>query len=191
MTKLKTLCAAVALLACAMPAIAQPVTLETRWTQKTFSISTTGVTSLTIDVAGYGAAGYNLLGTTRTLNGVDGTVYGATITATTADVNIVGFSWSGLALGGSASLRVSQTVKTPPARGSANASSAGFNSPFPGSNNFSVPLISTSTAIILPDSVSVSQKFTAQTTNPVFVFTGLTAAATLHFTLDYGVPKVP
>lgn len=190
MRKVSILACLIASALLALPSFAQPITLETKWTQKTFSISTTGVTSLTIDVAGFGAAGYNLPGTTRTLNGVDGTVYGATVTATTADVNIVGFSWSGLAIGGSASMRISQTVKTPPARGSANASSAAFNSPFPGANNFSVPLISTSSAIVFPNSVSVSEKFSAQTTNPVFTFTGLTSAATLYFSLDYGVPKV-
>ena len=190
MKRLKTIAAGLLFALVGLRAAAQPITLETKWNQKTFSISTTGVTSLTIDVAGYGSAGYNLLGAVRTLNGLDGTVYGSTAATTTSDVNVTGFSWAALAQGADGTMQMTQTIKTPPARGSANASSSAFNSPFPDANNFSVPLISTSSTQRLPSGVGLSDRFSAQVTNPIFYFTNLTSAATLHFTLIYGVPKV-
>lgn len=189
MNRLATI--ALLLLAIALPARAlSPVTVETIWTQKTFSISTTGVTSATFDIGGFGAQGFNKPGGTYTANGTDGTTYGAPLSVTTNTVNVVGFSWSALSIGGDASLKISQTIKMPTPLGSANASSFSFNNPSPMANNFSVPLISTSSAIGLPNNVAFGSTFWAQTANPVFAFTGLTASATLYLTVEYGIPRV-
>lgn len=176
-------------------AAADPVTVETKWVQKTFSISTTGVTSTSFDIGGFAAYGYAILGTTYTANGVDGTTLGAVLTVDTNTVNVVGLSYSALPLGGSASLKIAQTVKTPPPHApfgfgvqSSTVITAG-NSPFPGAYNFVAPVISTSAAIVIPNSSPWSDTFQAQTSNPIFYFTGLTSGATLFFTVDYAVPR--
>ncbi len=195
MIRIKTAAFALLLLACFMPARAlAPVAIETNWNQKTFSISTTGVTSATFDIGGFGAQGYARLGDTYTANGVDGTTYGASLTVTTNTTNVVGFSWSALPVGGSAVLQISQTIKTPaprPPRGFGVQSSTvipTFNSPAPMANSLTVPLISTSTTITIRDAVSVSETFTAVVKNPRFIWTNLTAAATLYFSASYLVP---
>lgn len=173
-----------------------PVSIETKWNVKTFSISTTGVTSATFDIGGFNAQGYAILGGTYTANGVDGTTLGTILAITTNTVNVVGFSWSALPIGGLANLQISQTIKVPPPHpgyiyGVASSTNIPkFNSPAPMANAFVTPLISTSSTIVIPNSVPLSASFEAETTNPRFIFTGLTAAATLYFTTNYGIPRV-
>ncbi len=169
-------------------AAADPVSIETKWNVKTFSISTTGVTSATFDIGGFGAAGYAILGGTQVANGVDGTTYGTNVTITTNTVNVIGFSYSALPLGGSASLQIAQTIRTPAPAGTNQKNPNGFNTNFPGAAYFTTPQISTSSAISIPNSVPMSDTFTAEVKNPVFIFSGLTSAATLYFSVDYGVP---
>lgn len=189
------LVAAALLLAPRASALA-PVSIETAWNHKTFSISTTGVTSATFDIGGFGSNGYARPGDTYTQNGVDGTTLGAAVNVTTNTTNVVGFNWSALPVGGGASLQISQTIKTPPLnppfRFGVQSSTVipTFNSPAPMANSFIVPLISTSSTITIRDGVSVSDTFTAQVANPRFIFTGLTAAATLYFSASYGIPRV-
>ena len=172
-----------------------PVGIETNWNQKTFSISTTGVTSATFDIGGFGSQGYARIGDTYTENGVDGTTLGNVVDVTTNTTNVVGFNWSALAVGGAGSLQISQTIKTPERRGAlgfgvqSSTAIPGFNSSFPGAYTLVVPLISTSSTISLRDSVSISDTFTAQTANPRFIFTNLTAAATLYFSTSYGTAR--
>lgn len=176
-------------------AAADPVTVETKWVQKTFSISTTGVTSLTIDIGGFGSVGYAKPGSTYRANGVDGTTYGLVTNVTTNTTNVIGASYSVLPIGSSVAFTIAQTLRTPPPL---SASQGGVfystkvtagNSPFPGAYNFSVPQISTSSSITVPNSVPWTDSFQAQTENPVFAFPTLTPSATLYFSCDYFVPR--
>lgn len=185
------LAALILLASLSLPARAiAPVSIETNWNVKTFAISTTGVTSVTFDIGGFGGFGRAVAGSSATFNGVDGTTYGQSTVVTSTWTNIVGFSYSALPIGGSANLQVAQTIKTPPATGTNITNSSGFNSQVPGAAYFTVPLISTSATIPIPNSVPYGAAFKAVATNPVFVFTGLTSAATLYFTVDYGIPRV-
>ena len=196
MNRIKIATYVIAFLACSMPVAAlAPVTIETAWNHKTFSISTTGVTSATFDIGGFGSQGYARSGDTYTENGVDGTTLGTVVSVTTNTTNVVGFSWSALTVGGAGSLQISQTIKTPERRGSlgfgiqSSTSIPSFTSPFPGAYTLTAPQISTSSTISLRDSVSVSDTFTAQVSNPRFIFTSLTAAATLYFSTSFGSPR--
>lgn len=172
---------------------AQPVTLETKWTEKTFAIAFTGVSSGTLDIGGFGSWGRAVLGKTYTLNGVDGTTFGASATVSTNTTNVIAFDYTVLAAGGTVSLQYAQTVKTPPP-GAVNALTLAtviaYNSPAPTANAFTVPLISTSSLMSFPSSTPYSEKFSAEVSNPVFYFTNLSAGATLYFTSNYGVPRV-
>lgn len=192
MTKIFAVAALLLTLAQPARAAADPVTVETKWQVKTFAISTTGVTSLTIDLGGFGAVGYAVLGQQMRANGVDGTTYGSASVITSTATNVVGFAYSVLPLGGSASLQVSQTLKTPPggAVRVSSGTSLGYNSPYPAANAFSVAVLSTSAVITIPNGVPYDGKFQAQTMNPRLIFTGLTAAATLFVTADFGTPRL-
>lgn len=176
-----------------------PVTVETKWVTKTFSISTTGVTAATFDLGGFGAQGYAVPGGTYVQNGVDGTTYGAVVSISSATKNVVGFNYAALASGGSASLQIVQTLKTPPPLGSGVHSNGGagfvstaaYTSQYPASYLITAPLISTSSVITAPNNIAVSDTFQAVVTNPIYVFTGLTSAATLYFSADYGLAPIP
>lgn len=165
-----------------------PVSIETNWNVKTFSISTTGVTSATFDIGGFGADGYAIQGHSYRANGVDGTTLGAVSTVSSNTTNVVGFSYSALPIGGGANLQIAQTIRTSPPAGLVSQST-NFNSQFPGAAYFTVPLISTSSVIATPASVPIADVFPAVVTNPIFYFTGLTSAATLYFSVDYGIPR--
>lgn len=177
-------------------AAADPVSIEVKWQVKTFSISTTGVTSAIFDIGGFGAAGAAILGNTAKFNGVDSTTYGANSVVTSTWTNIVGFGYSILPIGGNANFTISQTLKMPSPNGTGIFGNTGnvfssstYNTPYPASNFFTVPVISTSSTITVPNGVPFGDSFTAQVANPVFNFSGLTAAATLYFSFDYGVPR--
>jgi len=189
MNRIKMAVAAL-ILACAIPSFSQPVTLESKWNEKTVHLTTTSVTSATFDPAGFGAAGGMILGNTAHFNGTDGTTLNGASVVSSTWTNIIAFDYSILAIGGTATMRIAQTIKMPMPRGSTNASSALFNSPFPGANNFSVPVISTSPAITIPASAQQNHTFRAQVMNPVFLLTNLSAAATYHLTITIGVPRL-
>jgi hypothetical protein len=203
MNRLQT---ALALLLLAFAPLARainPVSLETDWNLNLFSISTVGVSALTADVGGFGAAGYAVVGNKYLANGTNGTTYGASLTVSTATPNVVGFSYSALVVGGTASMQVTQTLNTPAkAVGSAstttgpypNPTGTGtfgtFTTPNPVEWTFTAPVISTSSVIPLPSGVSFSGTFEAVVSNPIFYFTNLTAGATLYITSDFGTRKL-
>lgn len=201
MNRLKAAAAAafVLVLACSLPARASgdQVTMETKWNQKTFSISTTGVTSATFDIGGFGAQGYKLVGSSYTQNGVDGTTYGAVAVAVSSTPNVVGSNYLAYSTN-SFSLQISQTVKTPAplglgVHGNGNTtvtSTSTFNSPYPTANFFTVPVISTSAVINVPASVLWTDSFRANTVNPIFRLTSLNTGATYYLTVDYLVPEI-
>jgi hypothetical protein len=176
----------------------QVLTVESKWNEKTFSKTVTGVTSATFDIGGFGSAGGMVLGNTGTANGVDGTTYGATSIITSTWTNVVGFDYVFYASATLSttfpSLQIAQTLKMPtPAgvgfnNGNQNVrSTTTYNTPYPSSYFFTVPLISTSSVITEPNGVLVQHSFRAQVQNPVFILTGLTASATYMLTVDYGV----
>ena len=172
-------------------AAADPVSLEVKWNVKTMAISTTGVTSFTLDPGGFGSAGYAVVGGTQVQNGVDGTTLGNQVAITTMTQNVVGFSYTVLPVGGIAQLQWTQTIKTPPpsAVKLSSPSAMGYNNPSPWMNYFSVPQISTSSIITVPSGTAFIGNFEAQVSNPIFYFTGLTASGTTYVTIDYGVPR--
>lgn len=204
MNKLKQAVAALLLLVCVPMARANsdPVTLETHWNEKTVSIAYVGVTTFTFDVGGFGPAGFAINGGTQVLNGVDGTVYGSTVpivlnSSTTAPAqNVVGFDYSFLAIGSTCTLKIAQTLKTPPPIGigirSGNTGSiTNYNSPYPAANfALTAPVISTSSAILMPSNVLYTHTFRAKVTNPIFIGAGLTPGTTYLLTVDYGVPNI-
>lgn len=172
-------------------AAADPVSIEVKWIEKTYSSHTIlGATSATFDIGGFGSAGYAVIGNTMVQNGVDGTNEGTTATVSTNTFNIVGFDWWAEVVGSSATLQIAYTEKTPVSaqiRVSTTAPQS-FNSPAPMGYAFTLPKISTSSIIALPPSTPLSHTFKAQVSNPRFIFTNLTANATLYFFTDYGVP---
>ncbi len=197
MKRLVTAVAAALLLSRAVPALAlaDAVTVETKWNEKTVSVTTTGVTSLTLDVGGFGAAGGMVVGNTATTNGTDGTTQGASSVVTSTWTNVVGFDYSFLALGSTATLKIAQTIKMPVPLGvgirgpnQTIRSTSTYTVPYPASYLFTVPLISTSTAIVEPVGVLVTHSFRAQVQNPVFILTNLTASGTYTLTVNYGLP---
>lgn len=195
MNRLKQATAALLLLAFAPFVRAQQIlTIETKWNEKTVSITTTGVTSMMLDVAGFGAYAAPVLGNPARFNGVDGTVYGAgtVVTSTWTDVAAFDYTmYSSATLAATfAGLQIAQTLKTPPAAGTNAKTTSGFNSPAPTSNFFSAPVISTSTVITIPNGVLFQHAFRAQVKNPIFYLTGLTANDTYTLTVDYGVPHI-
>ncbi len=203
MNRLKAATLALLFVACAPRAHANsdPVTVETKWNEKTVSITTTGVTSLTFDVGGFGAAGYAILGGSYTANGVDGTTYGSLLTITTMTYNVVGsdyvFYASATLSTTFPSLKIVQTLKTPVPNGigirNSNGvvfSSSAFNTPYPAANFFTAPVISTSTTITEPNGVLVQHTFRAKVANPIFLLTGLTSSATYMLTVDYLIPAL-
>lgn len=183
--------AAVLLLSRAIPAFAaaDPSTMEVKWIEKTVSITTTGVTSFTFDPGGYGAAGFAVVGGTKVSNGTDGTTQGSTVAVVAADRNVVGFDWSFLAQGSTATLKIAQTTATPAPRGLTAQNRSSFDNPFPASYYLTAPSISTSSAIMLPAGVQYYHAFRAQVTNPVFILSSLTAASTYTLTVNVGYPK--
>ncbi len=197
MNRIKTAALALLLLAPALAhAAADPVSIETKWTVKTFSISTTGVTAATFDLGGFGGAGGMVLGNAATFNGVDGTTYGNATVVTSTWTNVVGFGYAVLPVGGNASFTIGQTLKMPVPNGLGLRNSNGvvfasstYNTPYPAANLFTTPAFSTSAVITVPNGAPFSDAFTAQVQNPVYTFTGLTTAATLYFSADYGVPR--
>ena len=183
----------------AVPVVARagmdPVTMEIKWNEKTVSVTTTSVGSLTFDIGGFGTTGYAILNDTYTLNGVDGTAYGALSIVSTGTQNVIGSGYTFLAQGATAQLQISQTIKTPPPvaltyPGSA-AGSGTFNagSSFPGSNYFSGPVFSTSSFIIESSGTLITHLFRAKVVNPIFNLSGLSKNATYTLTVDYFVPQ--
>ncbi len=184
-----TMALAAFLFVCAPSARASaPVSIETNWNEKTVAIATTGVTSLTFDVGGFGASGGAVLYRAATFNGVDGTTYGAATVVTSTWTNVTAFDYTIFALGSTATLKIAQLIKMPAPLGTSNPSS--YTSPRPLDNSFSVPLISTSAAITIPVGVQHTHVFRAKVTNPVFILTNLSAAATYFLTVNYGVPNI-
>jgi hypothetical protein len=184
-----TVTLAALLLACASLARAgsDPVTIETKWNEKTVSYTTTSVTAATFDPGGFGASGFAIIGGKYITNGVDGTTAGASVTITTATKNIIASDYWFNATGSTASLQIAQTVKTPPPAGSNVKTTSGFNTNAPTVNFFSAPVISTSSAIIFPTGTTI-QSFRAQVANPVYILSGLMPSATYTLTLNYLVP---
>jgi hypothetical protein len=175
-----------------------PKTIETDWNQKTFSISTSGVTSATFDIGGFGANGFAILGSSYTQNGVDGTTYGATAVVSSTTKNVVGFDYIAFS-SNSFSMQISQTLRTPvnpvPSCSSAAVPSGTFwaQSSMPSSYCNSAPVISTSSVINFPPSQTIPLyvEFRAVTSNPIFRLTNITAGSTVYLTVDYGIPRVP
>ncbi len=200
MTRLKTATLAILLSVCASIARAQQVlTVESKWNEKTVQLSTTGVTATTFDIGGFGAAGGMVLGNTARFNGADGTTYGIASVVTSTWTNVVGFDYVFYASATLSttfpSLQIAQTLKMPVPKGvgfnvpnSAVTSTTAYNTPYPSSYFFTVPLISTSSAITEPNGVLVTQSFRAQVQNPVFILSGLSSSATYFLTVSYGVP---
>ena len=179
----------------------QVLTVESKWNEKTVSITTTGVTSAIFDIGGFGGAGGMILGNTGSANGVDGTTYGATSVITSTWTNVVGFDYVFYA---SATLsttfpniKIAQTIKMPTPSGvgfngwNQNVrSTTSYSTPYPVSYFFTAPVISTSSAITVPNGVLFPHTFRAQVQNPVFILSGLTSSATYMLTVDYGVPHL-
>ena len=195
MNRLKSAALAALLLAVAPLARAlNLVSIETDYNQNTVSITTVGVTSFTLDVGGFGTAGYAVLGSSYITNGTDGTTAGATVLITTNTKNVVGFSYSFLPQGAAGTLQYSQTVKFPAPKGTGALNGNGGsvspqNTPYPSANFFTAPVISTSTLIVVPSLTPWSDSFWAKTTNPIFYATSLTASATYTLTVSFGIPE--
>lgn len=174
----------------------QVVTVETKWNEKTVSMTTTSVTSAILDVMGFGAAGGGLLGNTYVQNGTDGTTAGTTSTiVSTTPINGVLFDYSFYAQGSTGTLKIAQTIKMPVPLGvgirngnGVLTSTSTFSKPYPVSYIFTVPVISTSSAIIEPSGTVVTASMRAQVQNPVFLLSNLSTSATYTLTLNYGVP---
>ena len=150
-----------------------PVTIETDWNWQTMTSSFTGVTSKTVDVAGFASAGYAVNGSAP---------------------NVIGFTYWVLPLGSSVTYTVSQTTKT---YSSLAGNPSAFNSSFANglySANLA-PAISTSAPMGLPAGSSWKDAyqghFQAWTMNPVFTFNGLSTAATTYLIVEYGIQRRP
>ena len=176
------------------------VTMETKWNEKTVSITTFGVTSVTLDVGGFGGAGYAINGGTQVLNGVDGTVWGSTApivlnsTSTLPARNVVGSNYIAYSTS-TFTLQIAQTLKTPPplGAGSRNGNTTAYtvqNTPYPSANFFTVPVISTSAPINVPAGVLWTDAFRANTVNPIFYLSNLSKGASYYLTVDYLVPEI-
>lgn len=183
-------------------AAADPVSVEVKWNEKTVSITTTGVTSATFDIGGFGAYGAAFLGNPAKFNGVDGSTYGQATVVTSTWSNVTAFGYvfyaSATLSANFPSLQIAQTIKMPtpngyglrqPSNMSGYTSTSTYNSPYPTANFFTAPVTSTSTTITEPNGVLVTHHFRAQVTNPIFYMTGLTSSATYMLTVDYGVPR--
>ena len=178
-----------------------PVTIETQWNEKTASISTSGVTSFTFDVGGFGGYGYAIVNATYTQNGVDGTTWGSTATVSTTTANVLLSSYSLYPIGGGGTYTISQTLKTPPKSPVLYANISGVNgvnntntflatSNFPSAVFFVSPQISTSSTINIISGTPYSHDARGKITNPVFTFSGLTAAATYYLSVDFLLPAI-
>ncbi len=183
-----------ALMACILAApahaSADPTTLEVKWIEKQVQLTTTSVTSATFDIGGFGAVGGTIYPstTTGTSNGSDGTTINSQSIVTSTWTNVVAFDYSLITVGSTATLKIAQTVRMPPPRGSVNGSPLAFNSPYPANYYINAPVISTSSAINIPINTQYVHQFRAQVTNPVFILSNLSAAATYFLTVSYGVP---
>ena len=144
-----------------------PVTMEDDCRWGSIYQSTTGVTSFTVNVASVAAN-----------NGQ------ALISSMTAPAPVHGFSYAILSQGANATFTISQTTRTY-AAGAGNA--AAFNNPSPQGyySATRAPEISTSPAHVAISGIPLNGKFQALTSNPVFNFTTLSAAATVHVYADY------
>lgn len=162
----------IALAAFASPARAlQNVTYEMDYNWQVMQSSFTGVTSKTVDIAGFGGAGYAVNGSTP---------------------NVIGFSYAMLPVGSSATFTISQTTKT---YSSLALNAKTFNNPS-ATDLYSAslaPAISTSPAITIPAGTTMRDAyyghFQAQTINPVFTFSGLAVASTYYLIVEYGLQR--
>ena len=196
MTRAKTLLGLLLLLSTHARALA-PVHLETIWNEKQLYISTTGVTSVTIDVGGFGAAGAAIPGNTWKRNGVDSSTFGKIEVVTSTAPNVVLFDFTAYSSTGAFSLQMAQTIKMPAPVGlgvNANpnttiTSTSTYSTPYPASYLFTQPVISTSSLTSWPQAVALTQDFKAAVANPILYVTNLSASSTFYLSLKYGVPR--
>jgi hypothetical protein len=103
---------------------------------------------------------------------------------------VVGFDWTMLAQGSTATLKIAQTMKIP-VPSLVRSTNAVQNTPYPSAFFLAAPVISTSSAINIPVGLVVGHIFRAQVSNPVFILSNLNAAATYTLTVNYGIPRNP
>ncbi len=172
---------------------ADPVSIETKWTEKSIFISTSGVTSLTVDVGGFGSAGFAILGKTYKRNGVDGSTWGNSEVVVSTTTNVTLFDYVAYDTN-TFNIQMAQTVKTPVPAGAYAINIAtsipSFTTPSPWSNNFLVPVISTSAVMSWPGSVALTQGIKSVVNNPVFYITNLNAGSTFYLLVNFGVPRI-
>ena len=124
----------------------------------------TGVTSCVYDVAGLGAM------------------------TSVSTLNVVGFSFSILPVGSSATVTISQLVHTTPS----GSSTLNFNNSYPSTWSVGIATMTSGSIFIGP---AMSNKdwyqgnFEAVTTNPYFSLTGLTTAGTTYINVEYCTKK--